>query len=83
MRIDAYTHFFPKKFFDKLCAVAGQYKDMGKRVRSLPALYDVNVRKKIVDGHRDYQQILAYPQPPIESFARKPEDIDEFLPHHQ
>jgi aminocarboxymuconate-semialdehyde decarboxylase len=78
MRIDAYTHFFPEKFFDKLYEVAGQYKDMGKRVRSLPALYDVNVRKKIVDGHRDYQQILAYPQPPIERFAKKPEDIDEF-----
>ena len=23
MRIDAYTHFFPKKFFDKLIEVAG------------------------------------------------------------
>ena len=31
MRIDAYTHFFPKKFFDKMLEVAGQYKDMGKR----------------------------------------------------
>ena len=38
MRIDAYTHFFPKKFFDKLLGVAGQYKDMGKRVRAIPAL---------------------------------------------
>ena len=78
MRIDAYTHFFPKKFFDKLNEVASDYKDMGKRVRSLPALYDVDVRKKIVDGHKDYQQILSYPQPPIEKFAKTPEDIDEF-----
>ena len=38
MRIDAYTHFFPKKFFDKMLEVAGQYKDMGKRVRAIPAL---------------------------------------------
>ena len=78
MRIDAYTHFFPKKFFDKLNEVAGDYKDMGKRVRSLPALFDVDVRKKIVDGHKDYQQILSYPQPPIERFAKTPADIDEF-----
>ena len=78
MRIDAYTHFFPKKFFDKLNEVAGDYKDMGKRVRSLPALYDVEVRKKIVDGHEDYQQILSYPQPTIEKFAKTPADIDEF-----
>ncbi len=79
MRIDAYTHFFPKKFFDKLNEVAGDYKDMGKRVRSLPALYDVDVRKKIVDGHKDYQQILSYPQPPIEKFAKSPKDIDELI----
>ena len=56
---------------------------MGKRVRSLPALYDVEVRKKIVDGHKDYQQILSYPQPTIEKFAKTPADIDEYLPHHQ
>jgi aminocarboxymuconate-semialdehyde decarboxylase len=65
MRVDAYTHFFPKKFFDKLNEVAGDYKDMGKRIRSLPALFDLDVRKKIVDGHKDYQQVLSYPQPPI------------------
>jgi aminocarboxymuconate-semialdehyde decarboxylase len=51
---------------------------MGKRVRSLPALFDLNVRKKIVDNHKDYQQILSYPQPPIEKFAKSPADIDEF-----
>ena len=78
MRIDAYTHFFPKKFFDKLDDIAADYKDMGKRVRSLPALYDLDVRKKIVDGHKDYQQILSYPQPPIELIAKTPAQIDEF-----
>jgi aminocarboxymuconate-semialdehyde decarboxylase len=78
MRVDAYTHFFPKRFFDKLNEVAGDYQDMGKRVRGLPALYDLDVRKKIVDGHKDYQQVLTYPQPPIERFAKTPQDIDEF-----
>src|ERR1700722_9070614 len=78
MRVDAYTHFFPKKFFDKLNEVAGDYKDMGQRIRSLPALFDIDVRKKIVDGHKDYQQILSYPQPPVEKFAKSPADIDEF-----
>jgi uncharacterized protein len=78
MRIDAYTHFFPKKFFDRLDDIAADYKDMGKRVRSLPALYDLEVRKKIVDGHQDYQQILSYTQPPIELIAKTPAQIDEF-----
>jgi aminocarboxymuconate-semialdehyde decarboxylase len=77
MRLDAYTHFFPKQFFDRMMEVAGDYKDMGKRIRSLPALYDLDVRKKIVDGHKDYQQILSYPQPPIERLAKSPKEIGE------
>jgi hypothetical protein len=70
MRIDAYTHFFPKKFFDKLLDVAGHYKDMGKRVRAIPALHDLDVRKKIIDCHKDYAQVISYPQPPVETFAK-------------
>ena len=83
MRIDAYTHFFPKQFFDKLMEIAGDYKDMGKRVRSLPALYDLDFRKKIVDEHKDYQQILSYPQPPFESFCKTPAADRRVVPHHQ
>ena len=79
MRIDAYTHFFPKPFFDRLSDVAGEYKDMGKRVRAIPALYDLDVRKKIVAGHKDYAQILSYPQPPIEAIAKTPAQIDELI----
>ena len=33
MRIDAYTHFIPKKFADKMMEVAGEHKDIGKRMR--------------------------------------------------
>ena len=50
MRIDAYTHFFPKKFFDKMNEVAGDYKDMGKRVRSLP-LKNHDLRKAYRNGN--------------------------------
>jgi predicted TIM-barrel fold metal-dependent hydrolase len=78
MRIDAYTHFFPPKFFNIMLDVAGQYKDMGKRVRSIPALHDLDVRKKIIDTHEDYQQIISYSQPPIENLARTPQEMDEF-----
>ena len=47
MRIDAYTHFFPKKFFDKMLEVAGQYKDMGKRVRD--HAHDLDARSGLLD----------------------------------
>src|SRR5665213_417937 len=41
MRIDAYTHFIPEKFFNK-----------------------------IVDGFKDYAQIISYPMPPLELLAK-------------
>jgi aminocarboxymuconate-semialdehyde decarboxylase len=78
MRIDAYTHFFPKPFFDKMMDMAGDHKDMGKRMRGVPALFDLDHRKSIVDKFQDYAQILSYPQPPIEGFA-KPDQIDGLL----
>jgi predicted TIM-barrel fold metal-dependent hydrolase len=76
MRIDAYTHFIPKKFFDKMMELAGEHKDIGKRMRGVPSLYDLDVRMKIVDSFDDYAQTLSYPMPPIESFA-KPDQIDD------
>jgi uncharacterized protein len=79
MRIDAYTHFIPKRFFDKMMDVAGDYRDIGKRVRSMRALHDLDYRKNIIDGHKDYAQILSYPQPTIESFAKSPAQIDELI----
>jgi predicted TIM-barrel fold metal-dependent hydrolase len=78
MKIDAYTHFFPAKFLDRLTDADGS-RDIVKRMRSIPALYDLDVRKKIIDGHKDYAQILAYPQPPIETFAKTPAQADEIL----
>ena len=39
-------------------------------VRSIPALYDLDARKKIIDTHKDYAQILSYPTTPVEAFAR-------------
>jgi predicted TIM-barrel fold metal-dependent hydrolase len=79
MRIDAYTHFFPQRFFAKLLEVASDYKDMGKRVRLIPVLHDLDQRKKLVDSFPDYAQILSYPQPPIETFAKSPAQIDELI----
>jgi predicted TIM-barrel fold metal-dependent hydrolase len=76
MRIDAYTHFIPKKFFDRMMEIAGEHKDIGKRMRGVPSLYDLDVRMKIVDSFDDYAQCLSYPMPPIENFA-KPDQIED------
>jgi aminocarboxymuconate-semialdehyde decarboxylase len=79
MRVDAYTHFFPQRFFARLLELASDYKDMGKRVQLIPVLHDLDQRKKLVDSFPDYAQILSYPQPPIETFAKSPAQIDELI----
>ena len=75
MRIDAYTHFIPQKFFQKL--VDSGHHDIGKRVREIPCIHDLDVRLKIVDQFKDYAQILSYPMPPPELLAKGAE-VEEY-----
>jgi aminocarboxymuconate-semialdehyde decarboxylase len=73
MRIDAYTHFIPPAFMEKLSG----HSDIGKRVREIPCMYDLGLRKKIIDGFKDYAQIISYSMPPLEVLA-KGEQINEY-----
>jgi len=58
MRVDAFTHFFPKEFFDRLDDIAPDWKDMGKRSKSIAALHDLDLatvaalRQATVTDHR-------------------------------
>ena len=36
--IDAFNHFFPKRYYDALLETPAGAKDLGKRVRGIPAL---------------------------------------------
>lgn len=66
--IDAFNHFFPKRFFDMLLETPAGQKDMGKRVRGLPAIYDLDVRNRVVDtfSKHDYSQVLCLGMPAID-----------------
>ncbi len=68
MRIDAYTHFMPSRMFKKL--VDSGYPDIGKRMREVPCIHDLDIRKKIVDIFPDYAQILSFAMPPLEVFTK-------------
>ncbi|MFY9992472.1 MAG: amidohydrolase family protein, partial [Rhodoplanes sp.] len=77
MHIDAYTHFIPKQFFETMLRIAGDHKDIGKRVRNIPCLVDLDERRKVVGHFKDYAQILSYSQPPIEDMVG-PDRSEEF-----
>ena len=49
--IDAFNHFSPKRYFDALVESPAGQKDIGKRVRGIPALYDLELRLKVVDQY--------------------------------
>lgn len=77
MRIDAYTHFIPTRFYKEVMS-AGSHKDIGKRMMGVPSIYDVKVRLKVVDKFKDYAQILSYPMPPFEMMTKDPRQAEEY-----
>src|SRR5215211_1319208 len=64
--IDAFNHFFPKRFFEELVKTPGGQTDLGKRVRGIPALYDLDERLRVVDSFPDYTQILSLGMPALD-----------------
>ena len=57
MRIDAYTHFFPKKYRERL--ESSNLRDIGKRVREIPVIHDLDLRRKLIDSFPDYRQVIS------------------------
>jgi aminocarboxymuconate-semialdehyde decarboxylase len=64
--IDAFNHFFPKRYFDALLESPAAAKDIGKRVRGIPALFDLDQRLRVVDQFENYRQVLSHGLPPVE-----------------
>ena len=64
--IDAFNHFFPKRYYDALLETPAGAKDLGKRVRGIPALSDIDLRISIVESFADYTQLLSHGLPPME-----------------
>jgi predicted TIM-barrel fold metal-dependent hydrolase len=69
MKIDIFNHIFPKRYFQKMMEVAPAHKDMGKRVREIPVLYDLDARFRVMDRFDDYAQVICVASPPIEVLA--------------
>lgn len=77
--IDAFNHFFPKRLWDKMLVAEGAARDIGKRMRGVPCLYDLDERFRIMDMFKDknYTQILSLGMPPLEALGT-PEQTAEY-----
>lgn len=68
-KLDVFTHICPPAYFDRMQAVAPQFKNIGKRMRNVPMLVDLDVRFRVMDRFEGYQQVLSISTPPIEAYA--------------
>jgi predicted TIM-barrel fold metal-dependent hydrolase len=75
-KIDVFNHIFPERFFARMMAVAPDHKDMGKRVRAIPMLTNLDERFRVMDRFGTYQQILSLASPPIEAYAGPRDAVD-------
>ena len=69
MIVDIYTHIFPDRFFQELERGSPKLGNMGKRLRGVPKLFDLDLRFRDMDEIGDYRQIISLPNPPIEDVA--------------
>ena len=66
-KIDVFNHIFPAPFYKLMMRVAGDFKDIGQRVRGIPMLVDLDERFRVMDQFGpDYRQILSLASPPLE-----------------
>ena len=68
-KIDIYCHIFPERFFAEMTKVTPMAMNLGKRLRSITKLFDLDARFKEMDDYGDYRQIVSLPNPPIEEIA--------------
>lgn len=69
MKIDVFPHVLPRRYFDRMLAVAPAGLTLARRMSGIPALVDVDLRLRMMDRHPDYVQVLTLANPPIEVVA--------------
>ena len=68
MLLDIYTHVYPQRYFDAMMRHAPKLENMGKRLRSVKKLFDLDERFREMDEYGDYRQVISLPTP-IEDIA--------------
>src|SRR5215831_19460326 len=67
MKIDLFNHLFPQRFFDEY--IDKGMPDIGKRVRNMPTIVNLDARFKVMDEFGEYCQVISLPAPPIEALG--------------
>ena len=69
MLIDIYCHIYPERYFQEMLAVSPKLGNIGKRLRSVTQLFDLDARFREMDRFGDYRQVISLSNPPLEDIA--------------
>jgi aminocarboxymuconate-semialdehyde decarboxylase len=75
--VDAFNHFFPRKLWEAMLEASGAARDIGKRMRGIPCIYDLDARLRLVDSFENYTQVISLGMPPLESLGT-PSEVEDF-----
>jgi len=64
VRIDIAAHILPERYFARLQQMPGFY--MSRRIKGIPALWDLGAHLRIMDQFDEYQQVLSLAIPPLD-----------------
>jgi aminocarboxymuconate-semialdehyde decarboxylase len=76
VKIDVFCHILTPRFNEKRLAMAPPAMNLAARIKTMPAIIDLEERFRIMDMFEDYVQILTVANPPVEVIA-DPEDAVE------
>jgi aminocarboxymuconate-semialdehyde decarboxylase len=66
VKIDVFPHILPRRYFDRMIAVAPPGMALQKRMSGIRVLVDLEARFRIMDRYDGYRQVLTLANPPIE-----------------
>jgi uncharacterized protein len=68
-KIDVFCHLFPERFFQEMIRAAPDLGNIGKRLRTITKLFDLDARFREMDGFGDYRQVISLPAPALEEIV--------------
>lgn len=67
MKVDIFNHVFPISFMERLNGIVPDRAIV--RWKSIPTLYDMDARLRLLDRFGDIQQVISMSQPPLDEMA--------------
>jgi predicted TIM-barrel fold metal-dependent hydrolase len=77
VKLDAFCHVLPKRYFDRLQQSSSKRAaNLVKRTGAIRSLWDVDERLRVIEPFEDYAQIISLAAPPLEALGEPAETAE-------